>query len=134
MFVGWALFRIPLFTDSTLTQSRKHWSVLKKRVDQTRLIVDSQVQKHRSALLAIGVTHVRITRIAPKKLDIVNLLGSQKATQDAIADVLGRDDADWKPGAIKWEFEQRSEAPRTYGVEVRLWNANEWQPPTTTPA
>lgn len=118
------MFRIPLHTDSELTQSRKHWRTLKRGVDRAHLIVTSFMQPNRGHLLLLGVTHVRMTRIAPNKMDSDNLHGSLKAVRDTIAEILGRDDADWKTGAIQWEVDQRSEAPRTHGVEIRLWNCN----------
>lgn len=129
-------FTLPIHTDGTLTQTRKHFRTTNKTNQEQQLIVRSHLGQERSALIALGVTHVRITRVAPRKLDSVQLWASQKHVQDAVAKILGRDDADWKDGAIKWEVAQRSDEPRTYGVVIMLWNESLYTPPqsTITPA
>jgi hypothetical protein len=60
---------------------------------------------------------VRLTRIAPRRLDSDNLAGALKAVRDGVADALGLDDAD---GSVRWLYDQRRGAPGQYAVVVEV--------------
>jgi hypothetical protein len=113
---GGYVLRVPVYTSSDLTQSREHWSIVRERANAQKGIVCNYMNK----IAPSNVRCVMITRIAPRKLDSDNLHGALKSVRDAIALALGRDDADWKDGAIKWQVYQRYEVPRTYGIEVDI--------------
>jgi len=104
---------IPIKTVSEANQ-RCHWAVKAKRAKSQR----------DAASWAIGwqVTHplpctVTMIRIAPRSLDDDNLRGALKAARDGIADRLGVKDNDPR---VKWEYGQRSGAPKQYAVEVQI--------------
>lgn len=103
---------------------REHWSSRSRRARAQRRAVAEQLM--RAGLFAPSckvrqlVTAVRMTRIAPRRLDSDNLQGSMKHVRDEIAYWLnGGDDSDGC--GISWEpVEQRRGVPREYAVEVVL--------------
>ena len=94
---------VPMKTVSE-TNQREHWTVRHRR----RRIQRHTVMTH---LLALGArwTHfpcvVTLTRIASRKLDPDNMVGSMKATIDSLATWMGIDDADER---VTWRFEQEN--------------------------
>lgn len=59
---------------------------------------------------------VKMTRLGPRHMDFVNLVGALKSVQDAVADRLGIDDA--RIDLVSWRFKQRL-APK-HGVEITV--------------
>lgn len=105
---------VPLRLINPLNQ-REHW----KRVHARGVR-----EKHAtaSAMLFVNrkscVDAVHIDRVSPKRLDSDNLAASAKHVRDAVADALGRDDDDSKPGALKWSYGQI--VGKEYGVVITL--------------
>ncbi len=70
---------------------------------------------------------VRLTRIAPRRLDSDNLAFAFKGVRDGIAAVLGVDDGG---GGPVWIYDQRKArpvdvtGPRGYAVVIEMW----WRP------
>lgn len=94
--------------------AREHWSVKRKRIELQHSIVryyaaDLRHVHHPTAVLLV--------RLAPKFLDSDNLVSGFKAVRDAIAEVYGVDDADWREGALQWDV-PRQEKSAAYGVGV----------------
>ena len=99
---------------------REHWAPKARRV---------RTQRHAAKFLTLQFLNTRhvddvkfpaeitMTRIAPRRLDDVNLLSSIKAVQDGVCDALGIDDGDQ---AITWHYEQRKGGVRECPVEVRI--------------
>lgn len=71
---------------------------------------------------------ITLTRIAPRLLDHHdNLRSSLKGCVDGIADWLGVRDDD---PCVVWEYDQRRDDPRTYGVRVHVVDTTfEWVVP-----
>ena len=81
-----------------------------------------RVKKQREAAIAVRVivplpVVVRLTRIAPRALDGDNLQYAFKALRDGIADRYGVKDNDPR---IRFEYDQRTDRPIYYGVEVTI--------------
>jgi hypothetical protein len=62
---------------------------------------------------------VTITRIAPRKLDCDNLVGSAKACRDGVADWLGVDDRTSRSGVV-WAYDQGKKGKKEYGVIIHI--------------
>lgn len=60
---------------------------------------------------------VRLTRLAPRKLDTDNLASSQKAVRDAVAAFLEVDDGDEQ--RVTWSYAQ--EKSKSYGVNIQFF-------------
>lgn len=101
---------LPLRTYS-LANQREHWAKKAKRTKAERKA--AYMACPRVSLPCI----VTLTRIAPRELDTDNLTGALKAVRDGVADRLGIDDADRR---VWWMYAQRSDAPKTYGVEIHI--------------
>ncbi len=61
---------------------------------------------------------IRLTRIAPGRLDMDNLATSTKSVQDCLAEWLLVDDG--HPGLL-WEYAQERGKPRQYAVRIEIW-------------
>lgn len=61
---------------------------------------------------------IRLTRIAPRKLDQGNYPGSLKHVQDGVADWIGIDDR--RDDLVKYEYAQSRGQPREYAVMVEV--------------
>lgn len=109
------IFELPIRTQSEQNQ-REHWGAKARRTKKHRELARTVTPLH---LLGDGYvpTKVHLSRIAPKKLDTDNLVGSFKATRDGIADAIGIDDGDER---IKWEYDQRKGNPKEYAVIVEI--------------
>lgn len=105
-------YQIPIRLRSEANQ-REHWGAKANRVKAQRVAVSLAMQGHGDLLRACLPAVVRITRIGPRDLDSDNLQGAAKAVRDAVASVLGVDDAD---PAVTWEPVQQDRGK--YGVRI----------------
>jgi hypothetical protein len=105
---------------------RQHWAAKAGRAKSQRLTTWTMLSH------AFGVTApawcklpltITLTRIAPRELDDDNLRGSLKAPRDEITQWLGLK-SDRVPG-LRWEYAQRSLAPKFYAVEVTITRVDE---------
>ena len=105
---------IPLRTVSEANQ-REHWAKRARRAKLHRGTVRTVL----GAACAIPSPPlvVRLTRVAPRRLDCDNLRGALKACRDGVADWLGIDDGSED---ITWEYEQTKGKPREYAVRVEV--------------
>jgi hypothetical protein len=107
---------LPILVVSPNSDIRERWQAIGRR---------RAGQKEAIEFWASAFRHVRnpeaigLVRIAPGKFDGDNLAASFKAVRDAIANVYGRDDADWKKGAVAWTYSQMSMG-RLYGVRIAV--------------
>ena len=106
---------LPIHTRSE-ANLREHWA---KKAHRTRAQRHSAfcIMKTKLGAELIPPAEITITRIAPRRLDDVNLLSSIKAVQDGVCDALGIDDGD---PAITWHYSQLKGQPKEYAVEVRI--------------
>ena len=65
---------------------------------------------------------IRLTRIAPRKLDQGNIAAAFKHVQDGCADWLGIDDR--RDDLVKYEYLQEQKS-KTYGVRIEIVEANQ---------
>ena len=111
------IFFLPIRAQSE-NNAREHWRVRAKRRAAQRRSVAAICASLEGRYDATSELEVTFTRIAPRKLDDDNLAGSMKAMRDAIAKLLGRDDA---PGSgIEWRYDQVKGEPREYAVRVEV--------------
>ena len=105
---------LPIKTVSE-TNQREHWAARhrrrKKQRRNTYLLLCQERQERAEAFT------IRLTRIAPRKLDSDNLLSSMKAVRDGVADWLGMDDAD---PSLAFEYAQTKGEPKQYAVRVEI--------------
>jgi len=103
---------IPGHAPSTPNQ-RLHWAAKAKQTEGQRARVRRRLPD-RDVLPAL--LSVRITRVAPRRLDDDNLRGAMKAHRDAVASWLRVDDAS---PLVRWEYAQeRGEVAVRIQVEV----------------
>lgn len=111
------IFHLPLRTKSE-NNAREHWRARHGRRAQQRKAVTQHCAALEGAFDLTSDLEVTFTRIAPRKLDDDNLAGSMKALRDAVAVLLGRDDA---PGCgIEWRYAQEKGAKGEYAVRVEV--------------
>jgi len=65
-----------------------------------------------------GFTRVTFTRCSPKLCDGDNVQHAFKFIRDGFAKYYGVDDADWREGAIQWDYEQ--ERTPYFAIRARL--------------
>ena len=107
---------LPLRTVSGANM-REHWSAKAKRAKLHRSTARMMLTLDKKWCAKQNHFDVRITRIAPKKLDSDNLAISNKAIRDGIADAIGIDDGSNK---FSWEYRQESGRPKEYAVRVEI--------------
>ena len=105
---------LPIRTVSEANR-REHWAAKAKRVANHRGVVGLALRVHLHRLDSAGELVVTLTRLAPRRLDSDNAVGSFKALRDGIADTLGVDDGDAR---ITWNYGQ--EKSKTYGVRIEI--------------
>lgn len=105
------IYRIPHLKLHSKLNQRIHWSKRAKQAKGERNLAFAMTKHHPTPCV------VTITRIAPRKLDDDNLVGSCKSVRDGIAYRLGIDDRD---EAVQWRYAQRRGAVREYGVEIEI--------------
>lgn len=100
------------------TNQREFWAARHRRRASQRLTVKLVML---GALRTEGIKapcHVTLTRVAPSKgLDFDNLVSSQKAIRDGVADALGLDDADPR---VTWEYAQRRGLRKEFAVVIHV--------------
>jgi hypothetical protein len=111
------IFELPLRLVS-LANEHTHWRTRQKRAKEHRSIVGLRTG---SALAWAGVhgtvvRRVRLTRLAPRRLDSDNAVIAAKECRDGVARALGVDDHDER---VTWEVAQ--EKTSGYGLRVELW-------------
>ena len=118
-YIDWL---IPVHTVSEANCS-EHWSKKSKRHrDQKKWIIIYFFNNNPEVFLPCLI---KITRIAPRKLDYDNLCASQKFVVDAICDCLipglpaGRADGDPR---IKIEYFQKKGKPKEYAVKIEIFS------------
>jgi hypothetical protein len=62
---------------------------------------------------------VRLTRIAPRALDVDNLISGMKPVRDGVTDGLGLADDSEKTG-LTWEYAQMRGVAREYGLRIEI--------------
>lgn len=114
----WRAFELPIKTQSE-NNAREHWRARHARRHRQRKAVAAMCASLEDAFEPEVDLEVRLTRIAPRRLDEGdNLSGSMKAIRDAVAELLGRDDA---PGSgVEWAYSQEKGPPKTYAVRVEV--------------
>ncbi len=85
---------------------RGHWATKARRVSAQRNIVTIMLATTQARFMALyAPLTVVITRIAPRRLDSDNAVGSAKAVRDAIAQAMkvsdGNDSVDWRVDQAK---------------------------------
>lgn len=109
---------LPLRTVSSLNQ-REHWSKRARRTKTQRTVARLKTESELRPVRRWFVpTTVKLTRVAPGKLDGDNLQGALKAVRDGIADALGIDDGD---DSVTWTYDQQRGRARQYAVIVELF-------------
>lgn len=115
-------FTIPLRTVSALNK-REHWGARAARVRRERRATglaalavgfNKTVGKR---LVEQGPLVVCLQRVARRSMDDDNLRGALKAVRDALAQILGIDDADPR---VSWAYSQRQGNKQEYAVEVTV--------------
>lgn len=105
---------IPIRIEST-PNLREHWAARAKRTREQRAQTHyAMVGAKMPRTLPCTVT---LTRIAPRTLDDDNHVAGCKGVRDAIAFLLGADDADPR---ITWRYGQAKGAPKQYALQVEL--------------
>jgi hypothetical protein len=99
---------------------REHWAVKKKREDKyVKELLEIKPQVSNVFLPC----EVNLTRVAPRKLDIDNLLYSFKKIRDTIADFivpnLRPGQADSYPG-LTFSYDQRKGSTKEYAIIVTI--------------
>jgi hypothetical protein len=120
----WVELALPMFLESK-SNSREHWAARHRHAQEQRgttrtvLATLSRGGLERQLDLWGGEkVYVRMVRVAPRALDgDDNLNASLKSVRDGIADWLGVNDGST---LVRWEYDQRRDAPRTYGVEIKI--------------
>jgi len=83
---------------------REHWGARKRRASSQRDLVTLVLRRTvTSEMMLVQPLVVTITRIAPRRLDDDNAVGSAKHVRDAIAVLLGVNDGDPR---VTWRVEQ----------------------------
>lgn len=110
-------FLAPIQTVSEMNQ-REHWRIRyerKKSQQQELAVAWNQNLKGRAIELPCTV---KLTRIAPKKLDVDNLAGAMKFCQDYVAFRLGCDDGD--ESRVTWIYDQVPIGTHDYAVKISI--------------
>jgi hypothetical protein len=98
------------------SNAHEHWRKRHRRAKAQRAITALFC---RTALTKPAIPcRIRLTRIAPRKLDQGNYQGSLKHVQDGVADWLEIDDR--RDDLVKYEYDQKRGQPREYAVMVEV--------------
>lgn len=100
------------------TNQREHWASKARRVKAQRQHVAWAFKAERPDRPELPVI-VKLTRIAPRRLDDDNLRAAFKAVRDQVAEWLGVDDADPQ---VEWHYEDRNGAPKEKRVLIEISN------------
>lgn len=110
------MFEIPARLVGESNQ-REHWAARARRAKTHRECGYMYARANRVSVALVPCI-VRITRIAPRKLDDDNLQGSAKAVRDGLADALGVKDND--PRVTWLPVEQERGKANQYKVRVQI--------------
>ena len=110
------LVMLPLRTVSG-ANIREHWAAKAKRAKLHRTTARMMLSLDKKWCAKQNHFSVKLTRIAPKRLDSDNLAISAKNIRDGIADAIGIDDGSDK---FSWEYRQESGRPKEYAVRVEI--------------
>jgi len=116
-------FTLPIRIDSTANIS-EHWTASKRRKDRQKNAIKGYWNKSNQVILI--PCKVILTRIAPRTLDLDNLLYSLKGVRDIVADLIipglqpGRADASDK---IIFEYKQEKGKPKEYALRIQIDDA-----------
>jgi hypothetical protein len=110
-------FMVPLRTVSELN-TREHWTTTYRRRQDEEQVVAVAMQNNLRGRQVEMPCVVKLTRIAPRRLDSHdNLRSAFKATADFISRKLGVNDGD---GSITWEYDQVAGQPKQYAIKVSI--------------
>ncbi len=107
---------VPIRTVSEANQ-RGHWAKRARRASEQRSAARMALATQ-PARTPVGPLCIRLTRIAPKRLDSDNVHGALKAVRGGVADYLGVDDGD---SSLTWEVAQQRGKPNEYAVKIEIW-------------
>lgn len=110
----------PLYTCSE-SNAHEHWRKRQKRAKEQRGLTAMMCRAKltRPTIRVNGEPiRIRLTRVAPRKLDQGNYQGSLKHVQDGVADWLGIDDR--RDDLVRYEYDQKRGQPREYAVMVEV--------------
>lgn len=99
-----------------------HWRNRQQRAKMQRQVINAIWNIHQPIIILPNI--IRLTRIAPRKLDDDNLVSSLKFCRDAIADLLipglkrGRADGDPR---LKFEYAQQSRNKGEYALVIEIY-------------
>jgi len=110
------LVMLPLRTVSG-ANIREHWAAKAARAKLQRSTARMMLLLDKKWCAQQNHFAVKLTRIAPKKLDSDNLEISFKAIRDGIADAIGIDDGSDR---FTWNCAQESGNPKEYAVRVEI--------------
>lgn len=114
----WRAFELPIKTVSEANE-REHWRSRHGRRQKQRTVVRRDAASLKGAFEPEQDLEVKLTRIAPRRLDKGdNLAGSLKAIRDEVAALLGRDDG--PDAGIEWRYAQERGPPKTYAVRIEV--------------
>lgn len=108
---------IRTFSESNLSD---HWTEKNKRKKQQRFLINSYMNYIKKSIKTPCI--IKLTRIAPRKLDSDNLVSSFKFVRDAISDLIkpgmapGRSDAE----GIDFMYDQ-SHRTKQYAIKVEIY-------------
>lgn len=99
---------------------RGHWKAYHYGYSRpVREAVGLAVKYNVGAERAVGSLTVTLTRIAPRKLDLDNLVAGMKPVRDGVADGLGmRDDRESR--SLSWQYAQMRGIPGEYGLRISI--------------
>jgi hypothetical protein len=100
------------------SNAHEHWRKRQKRAKEQRGLV-CLVLRSKASKPTIPCT-IRLTRIAPRKLDQGNIAAALKHAQDGCADWLGIDDR--RDDLVKYEYLQE-QVSKTYGLRIEIVEA-----------
>ena len=113
-------FDVPMRVKST-ANLREHWAAKHKRVDAQKAKVRRSCPRWDAGPLLV----VRLTRVAPRRLDDDNLAAALKSVRDAVATWLRVDDAS---PLVRWVYAQERCTKGSESVRVEV------MPPSAAPA
>jgi hypothetical protein len=96
---------------------RVHWAVRHRRLKQHRIAAEKALLPVRELIPGQGDIKIRLTRVAPKKLDSDNLAGSCKGIRDGIAKAIGIDDG---ADRLTWYYAQEKGEEYAVRVEIKM--------------
>ncbi len=117
-------FDIPMTKNLLASEANlsEYWTIKKKRHDAQKYLVKS----YWNACVIEDPQlpcHIKITRIAPRKLDEDNMIYSMKWIKDAIAGCIipglanGLADSNSR---LKWEYTQEKGPSKQYGIRIEI--------------